>query len=199
MEASAKFTAEETKWREGFWKAVDAFGEQYPQWITQARIMHKQTYNEEDYPEWKKMRTLFNLRLERLPFPDVSHFSQEMRRMYGEEFEATATNRINAAVADAMERVIEPVQKMATTLASPDAIFRDSLVDNIREVLQIAPSLNITNDRRLADAITAVQNQIATLNPDTLRDNPTIRKDAADKAAVIVARFGKFGARKLAA
>jgi hypothetical protein len=145
------------------------------------------------------MRTLFNLRLERLPFPDVSHFSQEMRRMYGEEFEATATNRINAAVADAMERVIEPVQKMATTLASPDAIFRDSLVDNIREVLQIAPSLNITNDRRLADAITAVQNQIATLNPDTLRDNPTIRKDAADKAAVIVARFGKFGARKLAA
>lgn len=186
-----------------FSKIVDEFGAQYPQWIEQAQIMHSPTFNPDDYPAWDKARQCFGLSVEYSPVPTASGFVSSLVK--GEvdtmraDLEARNTQRVQAAVADTWQRVIAPVQAMAEKLASPDAVFRDSLVDNIRDMVALIPALNLTGDAALRDAANVIQQQFARLNPDTLRENKVQRREVAQQAAALVARFGNLGGRKLAA
>lgn len=182
-----------------FKKLVDEFCAQYPNWIEQARIMHGATFDSADYPELETIRGMFRINREYCPVPKPEHFNAEMKGMYGMALQALTEKKIGDAMADAWDRLIKPVQAMAEKLSSPDSIFRDSLVENVRQMVQIIPDLNLTNDGALKEAAEIIQAQLATLNVDTLRESKVDRKDAAEKAKALVAKFGQLGARKFAA
>lgn len=185
--------------RAEFNAAVDAFVEAYPGWIEQAKLMHGDTFNASDYPNPENVRDEFRITLNVYPMPSASHFDAEMRGLYGETLEAANQQRVEAAVVSLWHRVIDPIKKMADTLQSQDAIFRDTLVDNVRDVLKIIPALNLTNDAGLLAATAEIEMNLSKLNPDTLRENRTVRKQAAAAAAAIVQKFGNLGGRKFAA
>lgn len=182
----------------GFQEHVAEFMAQYPKWIEQSKIMHGKTWNPCDYPEPEAMREQFKIAFQFLPIPESQHFNTEMRSLYGAALEQHNQERIQEAVKETWQRVLDPVRSMADKLSSKDAIFRDSLVDNIREIVQLVPTLNLTNDATMRQAAQVIQDQLATLNPDTLRENKVMRKEAAEKAANIVKRFGALGHRKFA-
>lgn len=182
-----------------FTKLVDEFCAAYPNWIEQARIMHGATFDGADYPEVETLRGMFKIEREYFPVPKPQHFGSELKGLYGLALEALTEKKIGDAMTDAWERLIKPVQAMAEKLSSPDAIFRDSLVDNVRTMVQIIPDLNLTNDAGLKEAASAIQEQLATLNVESLRESKVDRKDAAERAKALVARFGQLGARKFAA
>ena len=89
------------------------------------------------------------------------------------------------------KRLHEVVRKMATTLADSDAIFRDSLVTNVEELLETLPKLNLTNDQVLTDMCTEIQQELV-VTPDILRANKNVRSDIAAKAAAIQANLAGF-------
>jgi hypothetical protein len=193
------YDAKMQEFSEEFWKLVDAFGEEYPNWIEQAKIMHAGTFDPSDYPEWSRARGLFRFTREYMPVPKAEHFNKDMQELYGAGLNALVEKKISDAVSDAWERLFKPVQLMAEKLASPDAIFRDSLVENIRDVVQLIPELNITDNPKLIEAAKLIQKDLASLDPNVLRDSKVDRKEAAEKAANIVALFSNVGKRKLAA
>jgi hypothetical protein len=193
------YDAKMSEFQDEFWKLVDAFGEEYPMWVQQAQIMHAGTYDPNDYPSWNAVRGMFRFGTEYMPVPKAEHFNKDMQQLYGAGLNALVENKINAAAAEAWQRLFKPVQAMAEKLSSPDAIFRDTLVENIKKMTELVPALNITGDAKLMEAAKAIETQLATLNPATLRESKVDRKDAAEKAANILARFGGIGKRKLAA
>ena len=187
------------EFRTEFFSLVDEFGEQYPNWIEQARIMHAATFEQSDYPSWPLCREMFKFGCEYYPVPRAEHFSGEMQRLYGDALNTITEQKINQAVADIWQRLLTPVQAMAEKLSSPDAIFRDTLVENVREMTALVPTLNLTGDARLTEAARVIQEQLGNFNAESLRESKVERKEAYERAQSIVARFSGVGKRKLAA
>ena len=189
--------------RAKFETEVNRFVETYPQALERAREMHAATYRESDYPSLETVRQQFEFRVAFLPIPSSSHFDisvvgpavAAMRA----QLEAANAAKVEQAVGELWNRLLDPVSKMADTLRDPSAIFRDSLVGNVIQVLDLVPALNVTGSSQLQTAALEVRNRLATLNPDVLRNNRVARKAAADTAGEIAIRFGRFGGRKLAA
>lgn len=196
--ARPKYDVQMEQFRAEFFNLVDAFGAEYPNWIDMAKIMHAATFEPSDYPSWGLCRTMFNLTREYCPVPKPEHFNKDMQQLYGAGLEALTEQKIAVAVQDNWDRLLKPVQAMAERLSSKDAVFRDSLVENVKEITALIPALNLTDDPKLKEAAVLIEKQLASLNPEVLRDSKVDRKSAAEAAQAIVARFGAIGQRKLA-
>lgn len=197
--ARQNYDARMEEFQTAFFQLVDEFGVEYPNWIEHAKIMHARTFEPSDYPSWSLCRQTFKFAIAHEPVPRPDHFNPELQRIYGHALEAMTEQKIEAAVADTWDRLLKPVQAMVEKLSSPDAIFRDSLVENVKEVTALVPALNLTGDTRLSEAARVIEEQLANLNPETLRDSKVDRKEAFERAKNLVARFGGIGKRKLAA
>ncbi|MEI8289558.1 MAG: hypothetical protein WCH99_08785 [Verrucomicrobiota bacterium] len=191
------YDARMVEFREEYEKLVNEFGEQYPNWIEQARIMHAGTFDQSDYPAWENCRAMFGISASYYPVPKPEHFSGEMKELYGNALVAITEKKVGEAVQDAWDRLLKPVQAMAEKLSSPDSIFRDSLVENVREMTALIPELNLTNDTGLTEAADTITKALNNLNAETLRESKVERKAAAEAAKDILNRFGGLGKRKL--
>jgi hypothetical protein len=105
---------------------------------------------------------------------------------------------IQEAVAETWAKILEPVQHMADKLSGKDAIFRDTLVTNVQDIVKLIPALNLTNDARMREAARVIEEKLASLSADDLRNNKVVRKEAAEAAKAIAARFSGMGVRKFA-
>ena len=181
-----------------FDKLVDEFVAQYPNWVEQAKIMHAGTFDASDYPEAETVKHMFDLGRCYFPVPKPEHFNVEMKELYGNALVMITEQKVSQAVQDAWDRLLKPVQAMCEKLSSPDSIFRDSLVENVKEMTSLIPELNLTGDAKLTEAAETISKQLADLNAETLRESKVERKAAAEKAKEILTRFGGLGKRKLA-
>lgn len=202
LAAGARHAEQFMDYLDDFNTAVSEFIVAWPEWVEMAKGMHNGTFNEADYPSAAVVRGLFALRMEHSPVPQKSHFvgvlagAELATRQL--ELEAANNRKIQEAIRDTWLRLLAPIQKLAETLGSKDAIFRDSLVDNVKDITALVPTLNLTNDAQMKAVAAQITKSFATLNPDTLRENKVMRKATADAAKAIVAKFGSFGGRKFA-
>lgn len=203
MTAKPRYDAAVADAKAKFEQAVDRFVESYPLALEKARTMHAGTYRENDYPTLDKVRQQFEFRVAFLPIPSSSHFDVSVVgpavAAMRAQLEAANAAKVEQAVGELWSRLLDPVTKMADTLRDPSAIFRESLVGNVIQVLDLVPALNVTGSDSLRTAAAEVRNRLANLNPDVLRNNRVARKAAAETAGEIAVRFGRFGGRKMAA
>jgi hypothetical protein len=75
---------------------------------------------------------------------------------------------------------------MAGTLSDEGAKFKNSLVDNIKEVVDLMPQLNITKSKELDDMADRVRQELCEVSPDALRYDLTKRKEVTEKAERIM-------------
>ena len=96
-----------------------------------------------------------------------------------------------------VRRMVEPLRAMATKLAEQpkdgrsDVIFRDTLIDNVREIVQLAPKLNLSGDPAI-DAFVAEMEGLTRYNPETLRKDKATRAGVAEKAADTLKRLSGY-------
>jgi len=207
----ARYEAEVANMRTAFNDAINALAPREPMgskekpdynWmLAEARQMHNGRFDASEYTDWDGFKAQFAATVQFTPFPAASHFintvsGSALARMRA-DLTAQNDTRIRQAVADTWWRLIQPVRHMAEKLASPDAVFRDTLVDNVREMTALIPALNLTNDSRLTGAARDIETAFAGLSAQTLRENKVERKAVAEAAARIVAQFGSLGVRKL--
>lgn len=118
----------------------------------------------------------FSFTLRYLPVPDAGQWAEWM------------TEAASAAQEDLTERLREAILHVAERLADPKAIFRDSLVTNLAELLALTPDLNLRDDPKIA-AIADKARDLLTHDAETLREDPIARADVAATAAEITAMF----------
>lgn len=162
--------------------------DRYDEWLDEARRMHNGDFRPELYPSRDELRARFRVEFSVRPFPQSTHFESHLADIYGNQLDSLIESRTQDAIASLWEQMLAPVSKMAETLANPDAIFRNSLVENIQDICDRVPLLNLRND----PAIERAANEIRTLcerDPDEFRNAPAIRKETAEKAAALAAKF----------
>ncbi len=191
--------------RDRFNQAVNEFVDKYPAHVEWAREMHKAKFDASQYPApGDGIRAEFAFSVDYAPVPAAAHFNdllsggalEEMR----DSLKAANEARLNTATTELWERILAPVQRIAAIL-SQDAVqggkcptFRDSLFTNVREVLEEAQSLNVTNCPRVSEAIAEIAELVKHRDTEHginhVRENYGVRRSIAEQAKFIASIFG---------
>ena len=171
--------------RDKFNEAVNDFVVKYPQLVQAERKRLGSLYRPEDYPQ--DIRARFGVTISPEPVPAANDFRVDIGddiAKVRQEIEAETAERTKRALADSWNRVREVVTHVHDRLSDKDAIFRDSLIENVSSLIDVLGALNFTNDPGLEAARTAMQDLIK--SPVSLRTNMKLREDVARRAAEII-------------
>jgi len=187
-----------------FSTAVDKFCTGYDTARDDARIKLSGLFEESDYPDTGEIRSKFGMVFEVSPLSEANDFrvnlgDAETARIKS-QIEADGQARLQKAMSDVWERLAGVVSHTAARLKSyqesPDGKvknpFRDSLIGNINELLDLLPTLNLTDDVNIGQFASDIRASLTAYSPDQLRESETLRADVASKANDILSKMSAF-------
>ncbi len=124
------------------------------------------------------------------PVPDGGDLRIELQKEGMAALQAAIESRVEKAEAnakaDVARRLSEPLAAIVNRLSEPDAVFRDSLLGNLREICDLLPALNITGDPTLEAARKRIRAELYHTDADLCRENAAVRGATARKAQEIL-------------
>lgn len=183
--------------RERFDYAVRAFVDAYPSLVNEARGLLGDLFKESDYPLGGDIVRKFGVSFDVWPFPDPQDFRACLDEDETRIVQAHAEQRINLLVEDAMRdtwcRLEEAVARIKERASTPEcANFRQTLLDSVREVVEVVPRLNLTGDKNLDATVEGIQNSLLFHDAATLRDAPELRAEVAAQADAILKKMAGY-------
>ena len=155
-----------------------------------------------DARDWCK----FGIRYRITPVPDADHFMAKLASddtdRVKRDIEHQVEERLHDAVGDLYRRLGEAVERVSERLQEDGEgkplVFRDSMIENIRGLVDVVPRLNIFGDDRLARLCEQVKEKIASVEPASLRPSrafdPAARARVKRDADALMEQFaGYFG------
>lgn len=183
------------KYQTDFDEAADEFAQLYPKYLEAAPARLKDTFDAEDYPEPKRVRGMFGFHTYVLPCPDAKDFRVSLTADAVKDIQSDFEARMKASLEDAMKepyrRIVEVVSKMAERLKAynpktKEGVFRDSLVTNVQEVVELLPSFNLADDKSLTAMIKRIEKELCVNEASDLREDDKVRKVVAKAAEDIL-------------
>lgn len=183
--------------------AARRFVDQFDQEREKARRELGEEFNELDYPDADRVARKFYFRRGWSAVPSANDLrvdasSGQAERIRAEAMAAAERQiddiraNIAARIHDAVSRIVERMdayqerlerQKANPDDKSKDGIFRDSLITNVRELLDALPILNVAGDEKIED-LRPMLARIGAQDPESLRnfsaDRRTVKQDAEE-------------------
>ena len=173
---------------------VSRFINMYPTYIEEAKSRLKGMFSEEDYPSLEDLRQKYKFTVSFNPVPDAQdlriQLNQHEKESIRQSIMEQVDNSTKTAMTDIWNRLHGVVKHMIERLSDADNKFKNSLVDNIKELCEILPKLNVAGDEKLTAAIKEINDKLATLEPDNLRKDKQLRSQAVTDAKEILSRAG---------
>lgn len=196
---SADFTVYSREMRErkaAFEAAVRRFVEAYPVICGEARKRLGDMYCAADYPPAEQIARKFSFSAYIDPVPVAGDFRVSLAQDDADEIksdiESRLADRLRMATRDLFSRVERVLSPVVAKLRSPDAIFRDSLIRNVSDLVEALPRLNLTDDPDIAELCVEMREKVASWSPQTLRNSPEARKRAHDGAQAVLDKMSGF-------
>jgi len=173
---------------------VEQFVNQYDKLVLQAQMKLGALFNPDDYPHVDTVREKFRFSVKFAPVPEVGDWrvnvgneAQEMlRESYAEYYQAN----LEQAYADVWERTHEALKRMSEKLSGEKKqIFRDTLVGNVQEMIDLLDKFNITGDPKMKQAKVKMESALSGITPDALREDDALRHDVKSKVDSLLKEF----------
>lgn len=194
------YTAEMRKRQQEFEKEVTAFLRQYPDIVKAASKRLGGLYVKDNFPTLEELRAKFSWRVDVMPMPVAGDFRVTLGKEEADQIRANIQKRSDELMVEAMSdlwrRLYKVVAHVVERLADPDAIFRDSLLQNVRDLCGLLTKLNITGDTELEGMRKDVAAKLVKADPGVLRIDPVERKKTADAAKAILAKVAGYMKKK---
>ncbi|MDE0679359.1 MAG: hypothetical protein OXI11_03960 [Gammaproteobacteria bacterium] len=184
------------------------FIEDYEDNIDRARLDLGRLFRIQDYPSAAALKAKFAIAYRIAPVPDADHFMAKLAGGDTEQvkrgIERDVEERLHGAVGDLYRRLGEAVERVSDRLREDEngkpLVFRNSMIGNIRDLVDIVPRLNIFGDDKLARLCEQVKDKIASIDPDALRPSrtfdPAARGRVKRDADALLEKFaGYFGSQ----
>ena len=177
-----------------FNRLVEQFVNQYDKLVLQAQMKLGALFNPDDYPHVDTVREKFRFSVKFAPVPEVGDWrvnvgneAQEMlRESYAEYYQAN----LEQAYADVWERTHEALKRMSEKLSGEKKqIFRDTLVGNVQEMIDLLDKFNITGDPKMKQAKVKMESALSGITPDALREDDALRHDVKSKVDSLLKEF----------
>jgi hypothetical protein len=173
--------------RAAFDRAVVAFVEDFPRLKAAAKRELNGMYNEADYPT--NIAAKFGVDLRYMPLPNGEDFRASLPAPavaeIKQDIEAELQQTTQLAMREPYQRLYNHISRMVERLSDSKAVFRDTLVTGLAELCTILPALNLTGDTQLDELRKRAERMIANVDPQELRDHPSLRSTVARQAADI--------------
>jgi hypothetical protein len=161
----------------------------YPTAIDQAEFRMGELFNPADYPRVQDLEGKFYARLVIDAVTEAKDFRVNMEKdqlkSIREDMEAAMTERVNKAMGEVWGRLGKALGHFAAKMADGDAIFRDSTIENLREIVDLLPAMNILDDPELDRIGAEIRDTIYGYEAKDLRKSKKARSEAADQAQAI--------------
>lgn len=184
--------------------ATDELIDSYDSLVEEARVKLNGLFDSADYPPISQIRSKFGVTMEIDPVAVASDFrvkmsEAEVNSIRG-QIERAGQQRLQEAMKDIWTRIQRVVAHMVDRLKSYEVTpegkvknkFHDTLITNVTDLLDILPSLNITDDANLSLFGERIKKELTVYTPDQLRENVKAREETAAKAADILSKMQGF-------
>lgn len=186
----SEFRKEKGEWEQ----LVQTFVGNYDLMVRDAQRILGNLYDHADYPSSVDIRNKFSMDMAVFPVPStdfrVAIGSEELTRIQ-QDVERRVKEAEQTALKDVWQRLFDRVKHMAEKLADPKAIFRDSMIENARELCSLLPRLNFNDDPNLEAMRQDVEGKLIK-HPEALRNDPDLRRDTAAEAKKIMDAMSVF-------
>ena len=197
-----EYSKDMRKLKSEFFYEVHSFINDYPALVDQAKELLNGMFDPLDYPAPDTIENKFSFDTSIYPLPIAEDFRVSLQQDAIEEIKHDIESRFeaahNTAMIDLWERVHKNVAAMAERLTGKDAktgkekTFRDSLVNNLIDLCDLLPRLNIANDHNLDTMRRNIESKLLAHDPQTLRDDSTARQETAQAANDILAAMAGY-------
>ena len=179
-----EFIKEINKLKYSVKSAEDRFLNAYPHLKTQAMLRLGKMYKASDYPSVQEVRNKYHFEV----VIDTIAESKDIRFSLSEgeikkiknNINSRIQSRVESAVTHLWKRIMEAVEHIVEKLGEKKSVFRNTLMTNLTDLIDLLPKLNITDDPGLV----AVRKELEELvvDPDILRKNNEVRDEVLKKA-----------------
>lgn len=176
---------------------------QYDAIKAKARLDLNGMYNDADYPTKGELEDKFYFKVNFMPVPENEwrcNLSDEQKQFLSNQMEAEIKSRLAAGVKHLWERIGEQLSKMKDRLTAVEkdkktgedkpVTFRDSLFNNLKELIDVLPKLNVTEDPAITQACDELSKLMA--EPEAVRTNQSLRAQKADQVSDMMNKFNSF-------
>jgi len=187
-----EYTARVARFKNEWETEVNNFERNYPAMIDEARINLNGLFNEKDYP--RHITDRFDIKASFMPVPDAEDIRvnlsqgevETLRRNVGEELQ----NRLAEATKEIFGRMHDVLAKMYARLSEKDAIFKDSLFENVKDLVGLLPRLNITGDPAISELCKDMEQLY--IDPQRVRNSKKLREEKAEEVDQILKKMDAF-------
>lgn len=198
-----KYSQLMAKYEAEYIAAADAAAAEYPNHRADAQRLLNGLFDATEYPETAEFRKRFSGGVNYFPLPDVADMRYDIGDAELDRIKQETQDSLNAALdlamADVWTRIKTVVSAMAerlraykVTAEGTEGIFRDSLVQNVRELVDILPMLNITSNPDIADFTDIMRRTLCKHDAEQLRNSELTRDEVAKAAETILAQMEDF-------
>jgi hypothetical protein len=192
-----KFASEFRKLKREFDAAADEFCAEYPEYIRERARALNGLFDPKDYPDATEIRSKFKLEHKTFPVPEAEDFrsdvlDQDTVEDIRRELNETSANVLDSAMKHSMAQIAEVVGHMSEKLKSYKTksetrnFFASSLVDNVRELADLLPAFNLTNDPNFDALVARIKKELCAEDAKTLRENEAARVSVQKSADAIL-------------
>jgi hypothetical protein len=180
-----------------FHAAVDAFLNDYDIQVAAMAFKLGNLFQRSEYPSAGQLRAKFKFSWDVMPLPTSGDFRVEAEAELRASLRDSYNEIMNKRVADSMNlmwgRLKECLEHMLDRLGVGEDgkpnIFRDSMLENAKELVNMLKDFNITHDPEMEQARRELAALIDNVEPQELRKNTAIREEVKSNVADILSKF----------
>ena len=168
----------------------------YPRELDRAEFRMGDLFDSSDYPAPRELRDKYAIRIEFDAVADANDFRVNMDQAHVDSIRANieknVQQRVNDAMKDVWDRLASTLGHFHDRMVTTDATFKRSTVDNLQEIVDILPKLNLTDDPDLEAIRQDIQHHLSGLDPAELRKDTDQREAVAGEAKRIMSTMSGF-------
>lgn len=177
-----------TEMQAEFDRLVYQFLDAYDWEISQAQATLGALFNRDEYPTRTGLINKFGFKLSYIPLPEAGDFridvGAEATAQLRAEYDKFYSTQLQSAMTDVWQRTYDALSRMSERLDHSEGkkIFRDSLVENVLDMVELLRACNVTGDTQMTAMADRLDAALRFVTPDGLRRSETARIET--KAAV---------------
>lgn len=168
----------------------------YPKAIEQAEFRMGDMFMRADYPSTNELRHRFYASLSIDALTTANDFRVAIDKDHVDKvraaMEKAAEDRIHGAMRDIWSRMGEAISYFHQRMADPKAVFRDSTVDNVADLIALIPGLNVLDDPNIEAVRSMIADKLGGIEAKDIRKDPELREELAGEAKAIMDRMSSF-------
>jgi hypothetical protein len=179
----------------------ESFNEFIAAWkdiVKQSKKRLGKLWDEKDFPT--DIKNKFKFKINIVPIPTANDFRVHMRQDEVKEIKEQINHDIKETLQEAQKdlyiRLYTVIEKMVERLNDPEAKFKNALIENICEVCDLIPKLQVIEDSELETLRSRIVKSICTVDPEDLRKNKDTRKKTVKAASGILKAMGGMYGKK---